>query len=223
MLNSGVKLSATQLQNINREADLGNIGASSTNQTGPQPSSTAVATVQGSGAQNTLVPYGSQVLPQGWTKSGATGALMIPVKKIRPKWHAPWKIYKVLSGHHGWVRCVDVDVSNDFFVTGSADRTIKIWDMASCDLKLTLTGHTDHVRGLKISERHPYLFSVGLDQTVKCWDLEQNKVIRSYHGHLSGVFTVDMHPTLNILFSGGRDAVCRVWDIRTKAQIFCLE
>lgn len=144
-------------------------------------------------------------------------------KRIKPVWHAPWKLYKVLSGHLGWVRCVDVDVGNEFFVTGSADRTVKIWDLATGDLKLTLTGHTDHVRGVKISPRHPYLFSVGLDQTVKCWDLEQNKVIRSYHGHLSGVFCVDIHPTLDIIFTGGRDSVVRTWDIRTKKQIYCLE
>jgi len=143
-------------------------------------------------------------------------------KKIKLQQHASWKQFKVLCGHHGWVRCVDVDITNDFFVTGSADRTIKIWDMASCDLKLTLTGHTDHVRDVKISQRHPYLFSVGLDQTVKCWDLEQNKVIRNYHGHLSGVFCCNIMKDLEILFTGGRDSVCRVWDIRTKKQIMLL-
>ena len=33
-----------------------------------------------------------------------------------------------------------------FFATGSADRTIKIWDLASGQLKLTLTGHIEQVR-----------------------------------------------------------------------------
>ena len=56
------------------------------------------------------------------------------------------------------------------------DRTIKIWDMASGQLKLTLTGHIEQVTGLVVSPRHPYMFSVGLDKMVKCWDLEQNKV-----------------------------------------------
>ena len=79
------------------------------------------------------------------------------------------------------MRCVDVDISNEMFVTGSADRTIKIWDLASGDLKLTLTGHTDHVRGVKLSSRHPYLFSCGLDQTVRCWDLTMNKGIQIFH------------------------------------------
>ncbi len=52
------------------------------------------------------------------------------------------------------------------FVTGSNDRTIKIWDLASGVLKLTLTGHISIVRALCVSNRHPYLFSTGDDKTV---------------------------------------------------------
>ncbi len=38
------------------------------------------------------------------------------------------------------------DPSNEWFVTGSGDRTIKFWDTASGQLKLTLTGHIEQVR-----------------------------------------------------------------------------
>lgn len=78
------------------------------------------------------------------------------------------------------MRSVAFDPGNERFCTGSADRTIEIWDLASGALKLTLTGHVGQVRGLVVSQRHPYLFSAGDDKVVKCWDLEQNKVIRSY-------------------------------------------
>ncbi|KAJ0035097.1 hypothetical protein Pint_24503 [Pistacia integerrima] len=128
----------------------------------------------------------------------------------------------VISGHLGWVRSIAFNPSNDWFCTGSADRTIKIWDVAKGTLKLTLTGHIEQVRGLAVSNKHTYMFSAGDDKQVKCWDLEQNKVIRSYHGHLSGVYCLGLHPTIDILFTGGRDSVCRVWDIRTKMQIFAL-
>eukprot|EP00043_Microstomoeca_roanoka_P003853 m.46161 g.46161 ORF g.46161 m.46161 type:complete len:451 (+) comp12227_c1_seq2:192-1544(+) len=140
----------------------------------------------------------------------------------KPQWHPQWKLFRVISGHTGWVRCVAVEPKNQWFVSGSADRTIKIWDLASGTLKLTLTGHISTVRGLEVSPRHPYLFSVGEDKTVKCWDLEQNKVIRHYHGHLSGIYALKLHPTLDLLFTGGRDSTVRLWDMRTKAQIHCL-
>jgi len=44
----------------------------------------------------------------------------------KPKWRAPWKLYRVISGHIGWVRCVDFEPGNEWFVTGSNDRLIII-------------------------------------------------------------------------------------------------
>lgn len=141
------------------------------------------------------------------------------IRQTRPEWHAPWKVMRVISGHMGWVRSLAVEPDNQWFASGAADRTIKIWDLASGRLKLTLTGHISAVRGLAVSPRHPYLFSCGEDKMVKCWDLETNKVIRHYHGHLSGVYALDLHPTLDVLVTGGRDGVARVWDMRTRTNV----
>jgi pleiotropic regulator 1 len=143
-------------------------------------------------------------------------------ESMKPRWHPPWKLMRVISGNNGWVRAVAVDVSNEWFATGSTDRTIRLHDLASGKLKLTLTGHISSVRGLAISDRRPYLFSVGEDKTVKCWDLEQNKCIKHYHGHLSGVYCCALHPTLDLLITGGRDQSARVWDIRTRTQVHLL-
>ncbi|CAL1702575.1 unnamed protein product [Somion occarium] len=143
-------------------------------------------------------------------------------RTIKPTFHPPWKLMRVISGHLGWVRSVAVEPGNQWFATGAGDRVIKIWDLASGELKLSLTGHISTVRGLAVSSRHPYLFSCGEDKMVKCWDLEANKVIRHYHGHLSGVYALSLHPTLDILVTSGRDASARVWDMRTKAQIHVL-
>lgn len=144
------------------------------------------------------------------------------VRQLRPDWHPPWKLMRVISGHLGWVRSLAVEPGNKWFASGAGDRTIKIWDLATGTLRLTLTGHISTVRGLAVSSRHPYLFSCGEDKMVKCWDLETNKVIRHYHGHLSGVYTLSLHPTLDVLVTGGRDGVARVWDMRTRSNVHVL-
>ncbi|KAG9019823.1 pre-mRNA-splicing factor prp46 [Tulasnella sp. 427] len=144
------------------------------------------------------------------------------VREIKPDFHPQWKLVRVISGHLGWVRSVAVEPGNKWFATGAGDRVVKIWNLASGELKLSLTGHISTVRGLAVSPRHPYLFSCGEDKMVKCWDLESNKVIRHYHGHLSGVYALSLHPTLDVLVTSGRDASARVWDMRTKAQIHVL-
>ena len=121
-----------------------------------------------------LVPTG------GGPNIGSNQQALVPRKPPtmpKPKWHPPWKLARVISGHLGWVRCVAVEPANEWFATGSNDRIIKIWDLASGQLKLSLTGHVSAVRGLAVSPRHPYLFSCGEDKQVKCWDLEYNKVI----------------------------------------------
>ncbi|KAH0564212.1 pleiotropic regulator 1-like [Cotesia glomerata] len=158
------------------------------------------------------------------TKSSNTVAIprrQAPVS-LKPKWHAPWKLYRVISGHLGWVRCCAVEPENRWFATGAGDRIIKIWDLAKGSLMISLTGHISTVRGLAFSHRHPYLFSCGEDKQVKCWDLETNKVIRHYHGHLSAVYSMALHPTLDILTTAGRDSTARVWDMRTKANVHTL-
>ncbi|KAI6184153.1 WD domain, G-beta repeat protein [Aphelenchoides bicaudatus] len=175
----------------------------------------------GTATSNTAV---STINPKAKADDSSVRALL-PSKAsllVKPTWHAPWKLYRVISGHTGWVRAVDVEPNNEWFATGGADRIIKIWDMASGKLKLSLTGHISSVRALKISTRHPYLFSGGEDKQVKCWDLEQNKVVRHYHGHLSAIQDMALHPVLDLLITTSRDSTARVWDMRTKAQVFCL-
>ncbi|XP_039288644.1 pleiotropic regulator 1-like isoform X1 [Nilaparvata lugens] len=180
-----------------------------------------------SDASNAVVPVAANtVMPLNASASGNVNSSIIAARKTqtmpKPKWHPPWKLYRVISGHLGWVRCVAVEPGNEWFATGSADRVIKIWELATGKLKVSLTGHISSVRGLAVSSRHPYLFSCGEDRQVKCWDLEYNKVIRHYHGHLSAVYTLTLHPTIDVLITAGRDSTARVWDMRTKANVHTL-
>jgi len=138
------------------------------------------------------------------------------------KTHPTWKLFRVLVGHTGQVTALEFDPNNEYFATGSSDRTIKIWNLASGQLMHTLTGHIMGVRGIAISDRHPYMFSCSEDKSVKCWDLEKNKVIRDYHGHLSSVYTIDIHPTLDLIVTGSRDSSVKVWDIRTRLPVYTL-
>lgn len=83
--------------------------------------------------ETSVVPYNS-----GGTvavQQNTTITSIIPRKAPampKPKWHAPWKLYRVISGHLGWVRCVTVEPGNEWFATGSADRVIKVRFTYSC-------------------------------------------------------------------------------------------
>ncbi|GAC98878.1 hypothetical protein PHSY_006473 [Pseudozyma hubeiensis SY62] len=211
-------------------------GASSlTTSVGPSaPSSSSQAlTIRSNGhstgaaATSSSSPMSSALALHRGGSSGLLSQALIQKKemanrKAKPAYHPNWKLSRVISGHLGWVRCVAVEPDNKWFATGAGDRMIKIWDLASGELKLSLTGHISTVRGIAVSARHPYLFSAGEDRVIKCWDLETNRVIRQYRGHLSGIYSLALHPTLDVVVTGGRDSSVRVWDMRTRAAIHTL-
>ncbi|KAG5848465.1 pleiotropic regulator 1-like [Anguilla anguilla] len=224
----GVALTAdTQLQKMPSEGAVQSLAlALPPSQSRQQANITAASVADihrhaGSAERSQAPLHGTSLVEAGGMKNSTLMARKAPTMP-KPQWHPPWKLYRVISGHLGWVRSIAVEPGNQWFVTGSADRTIKIWDLASGKLKLSLTGHISTVRGVAVSTRSPYLFSCGEDKQVKCWDLEYNKVIRHYHGHLSAVYGLDLHPTIDVLVTCSRDATARVWDIRTKANVHTL-
>lgn len=78
------------------------------------------------GSDGAMLPYnpGSMTAPAAPGSQGllGTGAAAVvprrPPTAPRPKWHAPWKLFRVISGHLGWVRCVAVEPGNEWFATG---------------------------------------------------------------------------------------------------------
>ncbi|RYP73765.1 hypothetical protein DL771_003478 [Monosporascus sp. 5C6A] len=196
-------------------------------------------------------PSGMPPRPDGASSQALSAARAQATHQVKPEWHPPWKLMRVISGHLGWVRSLAVEPENQWFASGAGDRTIKIWDLATGNLRLTLTGHIStfllgiHIYSPVSTLQGPFLDPVtlihtrklpavwkerlltsyttgGEDKMVKCWDLETNKVIRHYHGHLSGVYTLSLHPTLDVLVTGGRDGVARVWDMRTRSNVHVL-
>jgi pleiotropic regulator 1 len=143
--------------------------------------------------------------------------------KIKSERHAPWKLQWKTSGHVGRTLALAVDPGNHWFCSGGEDCTIKIWDLKSGSLKLTLSGQIPIVRSLAVSPRYPYIFSSGEDRMIECWDLETNKVIRQFEGHSLGVYAMAVHPTLDVLVTGGRDGTVHVWDIRTPRNVHLMK
>lgn len=67
--------------------------------------------------EGTIVPYTDSALVNRIQQSYVPNQLSNMIKKAptmpKPKWHPPWKLYRVIAGHLGWVRCIAVEPSNE--------------------------------------------------------------------------------------------------------------
>jgi WD40 repeat protein len=68
-------------------------------------------------------------------------------------------------------------------VSGSADRTVKVWEAESGRLLRSLEGHTDSVRAVAVSPDGRTIVSGSWDNTVKVWEAESGRLLRSLEGH----------------------------------------
>lgn len=83
---------------------------------------------------------------------------------------------RTLEGHTGSVLGVIFSPDGKVLATGSRDKTIKLWDPKSGELKRTLTGHTGHVESLTFSPDGTTLVTGGGggDTSVRIWDMTGN-------------------------------------------------
>ena len=67
--------------------------------------------------------------------------------------------------------------------SGSSDRTIKLWDVATGKEQATLKGHTGCVYSVAFSPDGKTLASGSEDKTIKLWDVETGKEQATLKGH----------------------------------------
>ncbi|MGB7084594.1 MAG: NB-ARC domain-containing protein, partial [Phormidesmis sp.] len=74
-----------------------------------------------------------------------------------------------LQGHENWVCSVAFSPGGEHLMSGSADRTIKLWDVKTGECLQTLEGHSNWVMSVAFSPDGERLVSGSADRTIKLW------------------------------------------------------
>ncbi|KIK91167.1 hypothetical protein PAXRUDRAFT_831076 [Paxillus rubicundulus Ve08.2h10] len=124
---------------------------------------------------------------------------------------------QVLVGHEKPVYCACFYPGESKLVTGSGDRTLRIWDWRTGAAVKVLNGHTGEVSEADVSHDGKMIVSGGRDATVRLWDGESGAMIHVL-GHKSGVVSVHFSPDGSRVVSGSQwdhDGSVRVWSVET--------
>lgn len=68
-------------------------------------------------------------------------------------------LVRTLEGHSDWVLSVAFSADGKLIASGSHDKTIKVWDAASGEVKRTLEGHSDAGETVSFDTTGLYLFT----------------------------------------------------------------
>jgi len=132
------------------------------------------------------------------------------LKKINP----PREI-RTFKGHTKWINSVAITPNGKYIVSGSGDKTIKLWNIKTGRLLRNFKGHTDGVLSVAITPNGKYIVSGSSDKTIKLWDIKTGKLIRSFKKKIWGVLSVTISPNGKYIVSGSYDNTIKLWDINT--------
>lgn len=101
-----------------------------------------------------------------------------------------------LTGHAGGVVALAFSPDERLLVSGSYDKTVRIWDTETGrDVFGALEGHTGMVGAVAFSQHGRQVASGSHDSTIRVWDAATGRSQQPFEGHTG--------PVLSVAFSNG--------------------
>jgi WD40 repeat protein len=138
-----------------------------------------------------------------------------------------FEVTHCLSGHSDAISCLLFDAEAGTVVTGSHDKTLRIWKLnrksqfwekkgAKYGYKAhTLYGHTSSVlccAKAKNSSISPFITG-SFDHSLRIWDMTTLKCTGVLNGHAQGVTCIKVASHSPVALSGSKDNTMRMWNI----------
>ena len=99
-----------------------------------------------------------------------------------------FKPFLINKEHQNCINSVTISPDGKYIVSGSSDKTIKIWDIKTAECLNTLKGHSNYVSSVTISPDGKYIVSGSYDGTIKIWDFK----------NVNNIYSIDLSFNISI-------------------------
>jgi WD40 repeat protein len=130
-------------------------------------------------------------------------------------WGSDGKLISTLKGHEGVIFCVEISKDKDYLISGSDDRTIRLWNLKNPSIPhVVFYGHTARIWDCKFCGKS-LIASCAEDSLVKLWNFDGN-CIQTFLGHTGkNIWRLAIHPNENLIASAGADSSIKFWKIHS--------
>ncbi len=116
-------------------------------------------------------------------------------------------------GHSDSIYCAALSPDGQILATGSYDRKVILWDVASGEILRELTGHNGAVFDLDFDVNGKMLATASADQTVKLWRVADGERLDTLGQPEGEQRCVRFSPDGQFVFAAGADKQIRKWQI----------
>ncbi|MEO1050244.1 MAG: caspase family protein [Bacteroidota bacterium] len=121
----------------------------------------------------------------------------------------------VQQGHYESIKGLAFSADGRFLLTGSRDKTAKLWDIETGWEIRTFIGHTSTINHIALTPDQKYFLTSNADYTAKLWDIASGDVVRTLAGHDDLLTTVDISPDGKLAVTAGFNTYAKIWDLPT--------
>jgi WD40 repeat protein len=116
-----------------------------------------------------------------------------------------------LTGQEGPIRSAAFSPDGRRLVTTSADRTARVWDVATGRERLVLRGHLRAVTSAEFSPDGRWLVTASDDWTARVWDVATGREWLTLRGHHGPVVSATFSPDGRRVLTASADGTARLW------------
>eukprot|EP00760_Papus_ankaliazontas_P003269 PhM_4_TR11525/c0_g1_i1/m.92856/K17914/KIF13; kinesin family member 13 len=132
------------------------------------------------------------------------------------------ELRNTLSGHSAPVYCCAISPNGERVVSGSRDRTTRVWDVKRGVEVLCMHDHNGMVLSVDINQAGNLIVTSSDDRTVKVWDAVTGDRIRTMRGHSDKVYGARFSNSGEEVVTASCDRTLKVWQTDSGRKLVTL-